>query len=229
MAAPKGNKNAEKWTEKTVLAELKKIEKFIENPGRFYFVTAALAQLGHHNDIWSYWKYKFEKNLDVTNKILKIEKLASLKPIARRLKFIRNNHSNLKSINNKITQKYKTDSSFRLKISFQTLLNYHLRKSNIESKYTTSKLIQKKLGYSIEDLKNHLESNFKAGMTWENYGRFWQVDHIIPASWFKCKSHGDEEFKQCWRLENLKPEYASINFKKSNRYTENPQMRFLAI
>ena len=73
MAAAKGNKNAEVWTEKTVLAELKKIDKFIKMPGRFYFVTAALAQLGHYDELWAYWQHKFADNKIVFKAIKNIE------------------------------------------------------------------------------------------------------------------------------------------------------------
>jgi hypothetical protein len=34
-------------------------------------------------------------------------------------------------------------------------------------------------GYSVADLKEHLETRFTEGMTWENYGK-WHVDHIRP-------------------------------------------------
>ncbi len=36
-------------------------------------------------------------------------------------------------------------------------------------------------------LKNHLEEQFKPGMNWENYGKVWNVDHIIPISYFPLK------------------------------------------
>ena len=39
------------------------------------------------------------------------------------------------------------------------------------------------VGYTLEDLKLHLESHFLSGMTWENYGRNgWHIDHLIPLS-----------------------------------------------
>ncbi|MCK9415672.1 hypothetical protein M0Q97_03315 [Candidatus Dojkabacteria bacterium] len=34
------------------------------------------------------------------------------------------------------------------------------------------------LGYSALELKEHIESQFTTGMTWDNYGE-WQIDHII--------------------------------------------------
>jgi hypothetical protein len=72
------------------------------------------------------------------------------------------------------------------------------------------------LGYSVEDLKNHLESKFESDMSWDNYGK-WHIDHIIPDSWFKYNSTNDQSFKESWSLENLQPLWAQDNLSKSNR------------
>lgn len=41
------------------------------------------------------------------------------------------------------------------------------------------------LGCSIEQLKLHLEQQFKTGMSWDNYGMYgWHIDHIKPCSSF---------------------------------------------
>ena len=74
------------------------------------------------------------------------------------------------------------------------------------------------LGYSLKDLMNHLEAQFKSNMTWENYGTLWHIDHIIPISWFKFETTDDAEFEKCWSLSNLQPLLASINLSKGNRY-----------
>ena len=73
------------------------------------------------------------------------------------------------------------------------------------------------LGYSVDDLKNHLESKFQPGMTWENYGK-WEIDHVTPDSWFVYNSTEDEGFKNSWALENLQPLWKSDNASKGNRY-----------
>lgn len=39
------------------------------------------------------------------------------------------------------------------------------------------------LGYSALELKQHIESLFTIGMSWENYGE-WHIDHIKPVSSF---------------------------------------------
>ena len=77
------------------------------------------------------------------------------------------------------------------------------------------------LGYSIGELKEHLEKHFAPGMTWENHGRgenCWHIDHVKPVSWFNFESVEDEEFKTCWALENLVPKWEKDNLSKGNRF-----------
>lgn len=42
-------------------------------------------------------------------------------------------------------------------------------------------------------------------MSWNNYGTYWEVDHIIPKNLFSYLSPKDKDFKLCWSLENLRP------------------------
>lgn len=59
--------------------------------------------------------------------------------------------------------------------------------------------------YNLEQLKQHLESQFTPSMNWNNYGSYWEVDHIIPQNLFKFESYTDREFQICWSLNNLRP------------------------
>ena len=77
------------------------------------------------------------------------------------------------------------------------------------------------LGYTIDELKAHLEKQFAPDMTWENYGRganCWHIDHIKPVSWFNFSSVEDQEFKTCWALENLAPKWEFDNLSKGARF-----------
>jgi 5-methylcytosine-specific restriction endonuclease McrA len=38
------------------------------------------------------------------------------------------------------------------------------------------------LGCNIDDYKTYLEKLFTLEMNWENYGKYWEIDHIIPLS-----------------------------------------------
>ena len=72
------------------------------------------------------------------------------------------------------------------------------------------------LGYNYAEFRKHIESHFKKGMNWNNHGK-WEIDHIIPQSFFKFQSYRDVEFKMCWRLENIQPLWAKENKQKNNK------------
>tara|TARA_R110000796_G_scaffold74800_1_gene168196 strand:- start:41 stop:592 length:552 start_codon:yes stop_codon:yes gene_type:complete len=38
------------------------------------------------------------------------------------------------------------------------------------------------LGCSIKDFIVYLEKQFDGNMSWENYGKYWEIDHIYPRS-----------------------------------------------
>ena len=69
------------------------------------------------------------------------------------------------------------------------------------------------VGYTITDLRTHVESLFQAGMTWDNYGE-WHLDHIVPKYFFRYASESDLMFKACWSLPNLTPIWGSENVAK---------------
>lgn len=73
------------------------------------------------------------------------------------------------------------------------------------------------VGYSLEDLLERLESQFKQGMSWSNYGK-WHIDHIRPKASFEFENVDDEDFKACWSLNNLQPMWARKNIKKSDSW-----------
>lgn len=83
------------------------------------------------------------------------------------------------------------------------------------------------VGYSVGELKIHLESMFKDGMSWDNYGE-WHIDHIIPKSVFNYKKPNHIAFKKCWGLENLQPLWAKENYIKSNKLIK-PHQKNLAL
>lgn len=73
------------------------------------------------------------------------------------------------------------------------------------------------LPYSMLELKAHLESKFDQNMSWDNYGTYWHIDHIMPQSSLPYTSMTDENFQKCWALDNLRPLEAAENIRKSNR------------
>tara|TARA_B110000977_G_scaffold144989_1_gene183999 strand:+ start:330 stop:830 length:501 start_codon:yes stop_codon:yes gene_type:complete len=41
---------------------------------------------------------------------------------------------------------------------------------------------EKYLGCNIKEYKQYLEQKFTDKMNWDNYGTYWEIDHIIPTS-----------------------------------------------
>lgn len=76
------------------------------------------------------------------------------------------------------------------------------------------------VGYTTEKLMKHLERQFTKGMTWENYGPHWHIDHIIPVSAFNFSTPEDYDFKRCWALKNLQPLLKAENLRKNDKLTK---------
>lgn len=74
---------------------------------------------------------------------------------------------------------------------------------------------EKLLGITLQQLKDHLESQFDENMNWDNYGNYWWIDKIIPCSKYTYGVPG--EFHKCWSLKNLRPLYKKTCQKKSNK------------
>jgi hypothetical protein len=72
------------------------------------------------------------------------------------------------------------------------------------------------LGCSVEELKAHLSSKFTNKMNWKNYGKYWEIDHILPCVSFNL-SLAEEQVK-CFHYTNLQPLTVIENRKKGDSY-----------
>lgn len=62
----------------------------------------------------------------------------------------------------------------------------------------------------------HLESLFQPGMTWENYGAVWHVDHRKPCASFDLTYRFEQQ--ACFHFSNLQPLFALDNKRKGARF-----------
>lgn len=76
----------------------------------------------------------------------------------------------------------------------------------------TGKSTRVYLGAEIIEIREWIQSNWLPGMTWENYGQLWVVDHIVPIRMFDVFSQ--EDMKLCWHYKNLMPLPKDDNLKK---------------
>lgn len=112
------------------------------------------------------------------------------------------------------------EEKIRDKISGQ--IRHHIKS---KKNFATFKI----LGYNKKDLVLYLESKFKEGMTWNNYGMHgWHIDHIKPVAAFKFLNEDGEldleQIKECWSLNNLQPLWAKDNISKGSWYEVDGKM-----
>jgi len=164
------------------------------------------------------WKAYYEKNKNNPEYIARIKK--------NQQKFWNKESSKEYKRNYLKSPKYKAWRSKYCKLRRQTdfafKLNDNMRKGIGKSlKHATVKKARRHwenlVGFDSYKLKAHLESMFKPGMTWENYGK-WHVDHIRPVKSFNITGTDCEDFKKCWSIENLQPLWAHENFKKNSKW-----------
>lgn len=158
-----------------------------------------------------------------------------------------NNRENISKYNKEYNKKYKSIHKERLKQYNKEYKEKHKKQTNkrmreyrekrllVDFKYQLDSIVSRDInncingrraykweqlvGYTLNDLINHIEGQFTEGMTWDNHGLFgWHIDHIIPKSIFNYSSPNDPGFKECWALKNLRPLWAMDNIRKSNKY-----------
>lgn len=66
-----------------------------------------------------------------------------------------------------------------------------------------SPLAQEMTGCTREHFRSHIEAQFTRGMSWDNYGKKWQLDHIAPCSKFNLRD--PFEVRKCFHFSNYRP------------------------
>ena len=79
-------------------------------------------------------------------------------------------------------------------------------------------------GCSWGKLIEHIEAQFYARMSWQNYGHAWHIDHIMPCDSFDLTK--PDQVRQCFHYTNLRPMWAKANRKKWATVTD-PQFSLL--
>lgn len=101
-------------------------------------------------------------------------------------------------------ERYASDPSYRLR--------YVTAKSMRKGLKGLSTGSVRDLPYTFAELRDHLERQFRKGMSWENYGTSWQIDHYYPVSAFDLTD--PVQFQKCWALVNLRPLESDKNLRK---------------
>lgn len=111
------------------------------------------------------------------------------------------------------------DANYRFKRNMLKAMTDHL--INRGGKHNGNTKYLKYVDYTINELRQHIQSKFTHDMNWDNYGILWSLDHIRPQSSFVFIEDDVEQLesiKECWRLDNLQPMYILDNIHKGSKY-----------
>lgn len=97
--------------------------------------------------------------------------------------------------------------------AYKTLFIQRHRFAKITKQKSCTDKIKKLIGCDLNMLKTHIESQFDENMKWTNYGKYWEIDHIIPCKFFDHTN--PKHLLMCWNYTNLQPLEKSENNKKS--------------
>lgn len=107
--------------------------------------------------------------------------------------------------------KKRKDPEFRILQALRSRLYTAVKSQGAKKSASTLELA----GCTTQFLCDHLESQFQDGMTWDNYGTVWHVDHVIPCKFFDMTKPIHQ--KVCFNWQNLQPLWADENHSKSDK------------
>ena len=72
------------------------------------------------------------------------------------------------------------------------------------------------VGCSMVEYRRHIESQFKPGMSWDNWSaNGWHLDHIRPCASFDLTDENQQ--RQCFHYTNTQPLWAVENYSKGSK------------
>lgn len=104
----------------------------------------------------------------------------------------------------------KTDPGYKILINLRCRVYETIVKS--KKTHTTKTLI----GCSVDYFKKWIEWQFNSKMSWDNYGTYWNIDHVKACTLFDLTII-DNQFK-CFSWKNSRPLNIKDNIDKSNKY-----------
>jgi hypothetical protein len=190
-------------------------------------MTKICKKCGKEKDLLMFAKYRYKNNLlhkatcrECNKPARKIYYTNHVEEIIIKVSNYRK--KNRSKINEQNRKRRECDLGYRLYDSVRSVIKTSIKRSGGRKNRLSS---LKYLPYTIQQLKDHLEKQFKPWMSWQNWGRYnsntwndndpstwtWQIDHIIPQSDLPYTSMEEENFNKCWSLQNLRPLSAKQN------------------
>ena len=122
---------------------------------------------------------------------------------------------NKKAVNKQVTQyqveRMKRDPLFKLERRLRSRIYDAFTAQNKTKTNRTWKYID----CSPPFFQKWIEFQLYDGMTLDNYGKIWHIDHVKPCSSFNLEN--ESEVKECFCWKNLRPYLANKNLEKSDK------------
>lgn len=103
-------------------------------------------------------------------------------------------------------RKYIQDPLYKLSALMRSRMKVAFRRKSIRRSAKTAEI----LGADTETIRAWIERQFTDGMTWDNAGTYWHIDHMMPL----CMAKTDAEMIQLCHYTNLRPMVANDNLKR---------------
>lgn len=117
-----------------------------------------------------------------------------------------------------LQRRRRQDDAFRLSLQTAGEIRRAIKRKRQQSNRDRPMWWEAVLGYTASDLRQHLERQFTKEMSWENHGKVWEIDHIVPLAKFKVASKFSPDFKTVWGLANLRPLLKHLNAAKGAKW-----------
>ena len=145
----------------------------------------------------------------------RIEYLRKRDQIKARVKtYRRTNKPKIRSLQRAyVKRRTARDPSFRILSNHRRRINSAL--SGKGNQFSSIRI----LGCSAEEFRLHLQSLFEVGMSWDNYGTDWEIDHIRPCSSFDFTD--ERQAAACFHFSNQQPLWKTSNRSKGAKFNAN--------
>lgn len=109
----------------------------------------------------------------------------------------------------RVKNRYYADPYYKALHLAKTLFYKIVTRKNVKS-------AKDLIGCSSQEVRDFISSKLKPEMTWDNYGKIWEIDHIKPFTSFNILD--PDQKKQCFHYTNLQPLFKTTEIAKSFGY-----------
>lgn len=131
--------------------------------------------------------------------------------LKRKEHYKENREAIIKQTNNYKVEKMKVDPIFKMERRMRARIYQAFKAQSCEKNNRTWKYLE----CSASQFQKWIEYQLYDGMTMDNYGKYWHIDHVKPCSKFDLSK--EEDIKECFSWKNLRPFRSEKNIEKNNK------------